>query len=117
MTIQKIQGACKMINYPELRQKLQKFDVSLKGFQETVDLAVEQHAKLFMPKMPMFASQDEISQAYADAEGDVLDMPYDEIYKLACDACVCNELAMDKKQEDDADPFVKAYRTGAEQGK
>ena len=116
MTTQKTQGACNMINYVAFRQELGKFDVSLKGFQETVDLAVEQHAKAFMPKMPMFADKEDITQAYADAESAIKYMGYDEIYKLACDACICVELSIDKNKEEDNDPFAKDRKSGYKEG-
>lgn len=117
MTTQKIQGACLMINYKRLREDLEVFDVSLKSFQESVDLAVEQQSKAYMPKMAMFASQEQIKQAYADGESDVKNMSWKDIYKLACDACMCHEAGFDTYQEERADAFAQATKTGAQEGK
>ena len=106
-----------MINYRQLKQDLNVTDYHLSRFTEIVDLAVSQQSKKYMPSMAMFAAKEDIEQAYNDAELEVKYMSWKEIYDLCCDLQVGIEITLDKQQEADNDPFLKAHRTGTEEGK
>tara|TARA_R110000850_G_scaffold272396_1_gene407559 strand:+ start:513 stop:833 length:321 start_codon:yes stop_codon:yes gene_type:complete len=106
-----------MINYRQLKEKLNVTDYHLSRFTEIVDLAVSQRSKAYMPTLAMFASKGDVEQAYVDAEGDVRDMSWKEIYDLCCDLQVGVEMTIDKQKAEDKDPFLKAGRTGTEEGR
>lgn len=89
-----------MYNYAKIREQKKLFDVSLKSFSETYDMAVIKHSAKFI-KVPFFVSDEDRASAREDAELEVRDMPWEQIQQLAIQLETDIEmLADDEKVED-----------------
>lgn len=90
-----------MINNARLREKLKCFDVSLKSFSVTVDLATAAiMSKKVDTRFAAFMSDRYLDEVREDAEDEVKEMTWEAIEALAVEFEVGVEMASDAARED-----------------
>lgn len=96
-----------MINYKHEQKRLDKMDIDLDDFKETIDLALGERLLSLVPRLrtslASFTHPTKIKDAKVQAISDIQKLGYDDIHNLACGMCVRIELTNDRKKEEKTD--------------